>query len=118
TVFGEGSQVRDFTYVIDIAEATIRAHYSTKPDGKILNVGTQIPTRIIDVANKVLDLIPESKSRIEFKPMVRGDPMGCVADTSLLKATLNWLPSINLDQGAGRYIEWTKTNKNLIPKWV
>lgn len=118
TVFGDGNQFRDFTYVTDIAEATIRAHYSTKSDGKILNVGTGKQTRIIDVANEVLDLIPKSKSRISFVPMVKGDPLGCVADTTLLESTLNWLPKVSLKDGAEAYIDWIKNNKNLIPEWV
>jgi len=84
TVYG-GNQVRDFTYVEDIAEATVRAAEVNGVEGHAINVGTGRPTKIIDLAYMIKRLV-EDTLNMEVKIEVlqsrpKGDPLGGYADT-------------------------------------
>jgi UDP-glucose 4-epimerase len=56
TIFGDGSQTRDFVYVKDNVDLTILAAESKRTDGEVLNIGTGKPTTIIDLAELIIEL--------------------------------------------------------------
>ena len=116
TVFGDGSQVRDFTHVTDIADATIRALERDEANGKITNVGTGTRTTIKTIAEKVTALCGEVP--ILYKPHPQGDPHGGHADTVLMQKILDWKPTTNLDDGIAEYCAWLKGHTELIPDWL
>ena len=116
TIFGDGSQVRDFTHVSDIADATIRALDRSEANGKIMNVGTGARTTIKTIAEKVTALC--GNVPILYKPHPKGDPHGGHANTDLMKKVLDWSPKVSLDEGIEEYCTWIKNNQNLIPEWL
>lgn len=116
TVFGNGTQIRDFTHVSDIAEGTIRALEREETDGKVLNIGTGRPTQIKTIAEKLFEELGETD--IEYAPHPPGDPFGAYADVTRMKEVLAWEPEIPLDDGIAEYCNWVKTNRHLIPDWV
>jgi UDP-glucuronate decarboxylase len=105
TVFGNGTQTRSFTYVIDMVEGILRATYLPGASGEVINVGSGVETRIIDLANIILKLTG-SKSRIEFHPLPVDDPRRRCPDMSKAEKILGWMPKISLDQGLERTITW------------
>jgi UDP-glucose 4-epimerase/dTDP-L-rhamnose 4-epimerase len=121
TVYG-GNQVRDFTYVEDVAEITVRAAEVNGIAGEVINVGTGVPTRIIDLAHMIQNLVKEKfgiKINIEilnYRP--KGDPLGGYADTTKLKTLLGYVPQISLEDGLVKTLEWITNNKELIPEWI
>ncbi len=120
----DGRQVRDFIYVEDVAEATVRAAEVDGVEGEVINVGTGVPTRIINLAYMVKNLIEEKLGinvyieKLDYRP--KGDPLGGYADTTKLKTLLDFAPSITLEEGLEKTLEWYVENKETILKfeWI
>jgi len=67
---------------------------------------------MIELAEKILKLIPESKSKLIFKPLPSDDPKQRKADNSLAKEKLNREPTIMLEDGLVKTIEYFRNFKN------
>lgn len=116
-IFGDGSQVRDFVYVDDVAEATIHAAEKEALAGEIINIGTGQPTSIIELAHTMTH-ITGKKVPFKFKPRPKGDPVGGYADITKMEKLLGWKPRVPLKDGIPRYWGWITDNKKLIPDWL
>ena len=109
TVYGDGNQSRDFTYVDDIAEGTIMGINLT--GFEIINLGGNKPYRL----NHAISLIEKNlgkKAKIEYKPFHKADMKATWADISKAKKLLNWQPKIDLKVGIERTCKWYIENKN------
>ncbi len=106
-VHGSGKQIRDFTYVVDTAKYTVEA--ALKIENETVNIGTGIPTRIIDLA-KIIKEVVNPKVKIRFGPRPKYDADGGYADTSKLVKLLGGKPSTKLTNGIKRYLRWVKLN--------
>lgn len=104
-VHGDGSQIREFTYVDDIVEANVRAAVAAVEPGTVVNLsgGTSISV------NEVLDLL----ERIHGEPLqvMRGEPaVGDVVrtggSTERAKALLDWEPRIGIETGLSLEYDW------------
>ena len=95
TIFGDGSQIRDFVYVEDVAKANLRAMESRVSEG-FFNLGSGIATSILDLANMFI-----KASHLDLKPTfekpLKGEIKMSQADLALIKKTLNWKPETNLE---------------------
>jgi UDP-glucose 4-epimerase len=91
TVVGDGNQVRDFTYVSDIAQAFFLAG-EAHVTGEAINIGTQNPQSI----NRLVELLG---GEIEFIPKRPGEPDRTHADISKAKNLLGWTPKISFEDG-------------------
>ncbi len=105
TVFGDGTQTRSFTYVMDMVEGILRATYLPEVSGEVINLGSRVETRIIDLAKIILKLTG-SKSGIEFHPLPVDDPRRRCPDISRAEKILRWRPKISFEQGLARTIKW------------
>lgn len=121
-IYGDGEQVRDFIYVYDAAEVTIRAAEASGVAGEVVNIGTGRPTKIKDLALMIRDLAKEyfGKDEVEmpFKPRPKGDPLGGYAGTTKMKNLLRWEPKVSLEEGLRKYFEWILENSHLVPKYI
>lgn len=108
-VFGDASQTRDFTYIDDIADGTVRA---MKDVGyEIINLGGgKTPHSLIDVIKKIEGLLGR-KAVIEYLPFNRADLMETMADISKARRVLGWKPETDLDTGLGQCVEWYLKNR-------
>lgn len=101
-VFGDGSQSRDFTYVDDIAQGTIKA---LKPAGyEVFNLGSDAPYKL----NHMISLIEKylgKKARVIHKPFHIADIKATWADISKARSILGWKPTISLDEGIKRTVD-------------
>lgn len=116
TVIGDGRQVRDYTHVSEIAEATVQSLFVEKTNGRAFNVGTGIPTSIKLIAEMIKKRYPSTE--IVHIPRVNGDPLGCFADNSLMKELLGWVPTLKVKDKIDEYINWVEYNKENIPRWL
>jgi len=105
TVFGDGTQTRSFTYVMDMVEGILRATCLPEASGEVINIGGGVETRIIDLAKIILKLTG-SKSGIEFHPLPVDDPGRRCPDISKAEKLLGWEPKISLREGLKRTIAW------------
>src|SRR5437870_6351244 len=103
-IWGNGEQIRNWTYVDDIVSGTIRAAELIE-NGIAINLGTMERTRVIDAAREVLRYTGH-KAEIELQPEMPTGPMNRVADNSLAKRLLGWEPQIKFLDGLHRAIDW------------
>jgi UDP-glucuronate decarboxylase len=99
TIYGNGSQTRSFQYVDDLIEAMIRMMETPESFIGPVNIGNPDEFTIKQLADKVLDLIPQSKSRIVHKDLPADDPTRRKPDISLAKRELRWKPAVELEKG-------------------
>lgn len=106
TIYGDGSQTRSFQYVDDLAEAMIRM--MNNEDGFVgpVNTGNPDEFTIKQLAEKVLEMIPESKSKIVYKDLPQDDPKQRQPDITLAKQKLGWEPKIKLQEGLEKTIPY------------
>lgn len=101
TVFGDGSQVRDFVSVEDVAEANLLAMQSNTKTG-FVNVGTGIPTSIYELANLMIKLSKKSLESV-FDNLPEGDVKESVADTTFAKKLIDWNYKTSLKDGLQKF---------------
>lgn len=107
TIYGNGSQTRSFQYVDDLVSGMIKMMESDNFIGPV-NLGNPNEFTIKELAEKVLKLIPESKSKIIYQDLPQDDPKRRKPDISLAEKKLNWKPTIQLDEGLKKTIEYFK----------
>jgi UDP-glucuronate decarboxylase len=106
TIYGDGSQTRSFQYVDDLIDGLVRFMENTRELTGPINLGNPAEFTIRELAEKVLRLVPESSSRLIFKPLPPDDPMQRQPDISLAREQLGWVPRVPLDEGLTRTIEY------------
>ncbi|MEM4452770.1 MAG: NAD-dependent epimerase/dehydratase family protein [Thermosphaera sp.] len=119
-VYG-GNQVRDFIYVEDVAEATVKAAEIEDVVGETINIGTGRPTRIDDLAQKIKNLVKEEFGKdieIRYVSRPKGDPIGGYADTTKMSNLLKFQPKIALEEGLKKTLEWILKNLDKVPQYV
>lgn len=108
-VFGDGSQRRDFTYIDDIADGTVRA---LRPTGyKILNLGAgNKPIPIKYLISSIEENLGK-KARLQIMPFQKADMAETQADISEAEKTLGWRPKTDFSEGIRKTILWYIENK-------
>jgi nucleoside-diphosphate-sugar epimerase len=103
-VWGDGTQIRNWTYVDDIVDGTILAGEKIN-DGTAINLGTMERIRVLDAAKLVCQLTG-FQAEIKLLPKMPTGPLNRVADNSLAKKLLNWEPKVMFKDGLQRTIDW------------
>ena len=108
TIFGDGSQSRDFTYVDDIARGTIAA---LKPVGyEAINLGSDQPLNLSAMISLVEELT-RKKAKIEYRPWHPADMAATWADISKAKKLLDWAPQTSFPEGLEKLVTWYEKNR-------
>lgn len=118
-VFNNGLLSRDFTYIDDIVEGTVRVidHLPASEDVldgvayKIYNIGCGHPMQLMDFIHELEQALGR-ESRKVYLPMQQGDVYQTYADTSRLEQEVGYKPRVSLHEGIGQFIEWYKSEKN------
>jgi UDP-glucuronate decarboxylase len=109
TIYGDGSQTRSFQYIDDLVEAMVRMMNNEQGFIGPVNTGNPIEFTIKELAEKVLEMIPESKSKIIYKDLPSDDPKQRQPDISVAKKELDWEPTIQLEAGLAKTIPYFKS---------
>ncbi len=107
TLFGDGEQTRDFTYIADAVSATIAAANQGAPGG-VYNIGGGSRVSM----KHVLDLMADCTGqvpRVRHEPPQKGDMRDTYADTSRARQDLDFVPSVDLGDGIRAEHEWLAT---------
>lgn len=108
TVFGDGQQSRDFTYVDDIARGTIAG---LKPVGyDVFNLGSDTPVLLIDAIRTVERLLGR-KAELVYQERHAADVTATWADIGKAGQLLGWRPQVSLEQGVGALVAWYRENR-------
>jgi UDP-glucose 4-epimerase len=106
TVDGDGLQTRSLIHIDDAVEATRLAGESYRAVGETLNVAGDDIVSILDLANRISALVPESESRIVHGPARQGDIKESIGSGERAKKILDFTPSVTLDDGLERTVDW------------
>ena len=126
TIFGDGSQTRSFQYCDDLINAfrkymelpkgAVRAFAAEhKLGAPVINTGNPGEYTIRELAVKTLAMLPESKSKLVYRPLPGDDPKQRRPDIALAKELLGWEPKIPLVEGLAKTIEYFRTIASLKP---
>ena len=105
-IYGEGDQIRDFTYVADVVDATVRAVQADAPP-PILNVGGSESATLLHVIETICELA-QHEIELDRRPVQRGDVRRTGADASLARASLGWEPQVRLKEGLAATVAWAR----------
>lgn len=108
TIYGDGNQTRSFQYVDDLIDGLVRMMENDQDFIGPVNMGNPGEFTIRELADMVLQLIPESKSKLVFKPLPADDPRQRQPNISLAKEKLQWEPNIALETGLEKTIQYFK----------
>jgi len=103
-VWGDGTQIRNWTYVDDIVSGTILAAEKIN-DGTAVNLGTMERIRVRDAVQMVLDNAGY-KAEIKLRPEMPTGPVNRVADNALAKESLGWEPKTSFREGLKKTMDW------------
>ena len=106
TIYGDGTQTRSFQYVDDLVEGMVRMMRTEAGFAGPVNLGNPAELTIRQLAEKVLELLPASTSRITYAALPADDPRQRQPDIQLARAKLDWAPAIPLDQGLRKTIDY------------
>src|SRR5690606_9861951 len=109
TVFGDGSQTRDFIYVQDVADAIYRASYSTIRG--IYNLSTNTEHSILSLI-QMLDKLHGMTSDVVHKEAKPGDIHRSALDNRKLFRDLDWVPMYTLEEGLQKTLDWFVANSS------
>jgi len=112
TVYGKGDQTRSFCYVTDTAKAILLAAIRKEMKGQAVNIGNPYEISILELAEKIR-AIADSRSKITFHPQPPDDPHRRCPDISKAKEVLGWSPTVTLEEGLERTIEWFRQRGKL-----
>lgn len=122
-IFGDGNQRRDFVYVDDVVEANILGIKNDDVDGMAFNVGGASHVNVREIAKLVTDIIdpkleplfddPKPGEASKYQPYRKGLPgelRDFILDTKLAHEKLGYTPTIKVEEGFRREIEWIRNN--------
>lgn len=109
TIYGDGSQTRSFCYVDDLVGGLIALMENTVDEVGPVNLGNPGEFTMLELAEKVLELTGSS-STIEHLPLPQDDPKQRQPDISRAKKSLNWEPTVPLNEGLVKTIEYFSKN--------
>lgn len=107
-IHGDGNQTRDFTYVSDAVDATVRAAQSDRALGEVFNVGTGMETRVNELASALIRILgaqvtPEHSDRRDVDNIRRR-----VVNIEKTRRALRWVPEVTLERGLQQTVTWQR----------
>jgi UDP-glucose 4-epimerase len=105
TIFGDGEQSRDFTYVANVVDATMRAADAEGANGRIFNVAAGSPASVNTVATTIGAIVDRPVER-RYEPPRPGDIRDSWADVTAAREVLGFEPVVGLEDGLRRTIEF------------
>jgi nucleoside-diphosphate-sugar epimerase len=118
TIYGDGSQTRDFMFGSDAGKAYAELGVADNIIGKVINIGTGIRYPILKIAEDILRMlnikVPVKKD-MNLKP---GEASHLVADPTLLQKTLQWKPAVKWEEGLEKTIAHYVQHKDLYSRSI
>jgi nucleoside-diphosphate-sugar epimerase len=104
-LYGDGTQVRDFTYVGDVVEANVRAATHDVAPGTVLNVAGGTDASMHEVIRTVADLTG-AEVPLRREPAAKGDVRRTGGARGRVRDLLGWAPTVGLRDGLARQVDW------------
>jgi UDP-glucuronate decarboxylase len=112
TIYGDGSQTRSFCYVDDLIKGFNSMIFASSSPTIPINMGNPNEFTILELAQNVLKLVGDTE--LSFKDLPSDDPERRKPDISLAKEFYDWQPTIELEEGLSKTINYFKNNKEKV----
>jgi len=113
SVFGDGLQLRDFTYVDDAVEALLLAGASEAANGQVFNVGATEPVSLREVTDLLIQVAGSGSYKlVPFPPDRKAIDIGSIyVDDAKLRRVLGWAPTVDLREGLTRTVAFYRAHR-------
>jgi nucleoside-diphosphate-sugar epimerase len=108
TIFGDGNQTRDFTYVANVVDGVLRACEAPRASGEIINVATGGRISLNQLFEEMRRLVGGTLTPVYEAPR-KGDVRDSQADITKARELLGYQPTVSFDEGLRKTIEWYRT---------
>ncbi|MGF7237691.1 MAG: NAD-dependent epimerase/dehydratase family protein [Frankia sp.] len=106
-IFGDGTTSRDYVFVGDVADAFARSAAPDAANGRRLNIGTGVETTVLDLHSRVARAVGVVDEPVLVAPRA-GELQRIALDCGLAERTIGWRPTVTLDEGLGRTMDWLR----------
>jgi UDP-glucose 4-epimerase len=111
TIYGDGEQSRDFTYIANVVDANLKAAESDSAVGQVINIANGKRVTINEVFEMVKKLTGRANLEAEYAPPRTGDVRDSLADLTLARSLLGYTPQVGLEVGLRSTIDWWKKSR-------
>ncbi|MFX1236908.1 MAG: GDP-mannose 4,6-dehydratase, partial [Promethearchaeota archaeon] len=111
-IFGDGEQLRDFTFVSDIINGLILGAEKKESNGEIFNLGCSNPISVNMLVDKMYDIAGKSK-KVKYIEKQQGDVDITYSNTEKARKMLNYIPSVDIDEGLRIQYNWQKNQSSI-----
>ena len=108
-IFGDGSQIRDFTFISDIVDGLILASEVKQSSGEIFNLGCSNPIQLNQLIEKMYKIADRTRNTLYIEKQ-KGDVKITSSKIDKARKTLGFDPKVNIDEGLKKTYEWQKEN--------
>jgi nucleoside-diphosphate-sugar epimerase len=108
TIYGDGEQTRDFTFIANVVDGVLRAVTAPKSSGAVINVatGTRISlNRLFEVMRQLIG----SRVNVSYAPARDGDVKDSQADVTRARTLLGYEPLVSFEEGLRQTVEWYRS---------
>jgi len=111
TIYGDGEQTRDFTYVANVVDGVLRAVTAPAASGHVINVATGTSISL----NRLFQVVREltgSRVDVQYAAPRSGDVKDSLADITKARKLLGYSPSVSFEEGLKNTVEWYRRGTN------
>lgn len=108
TIYGNGTQARDFVYVEDVVQAALAAATTSQGIGEAFNVGEATPHTVLEVAEKMNEALGKKHPPL-FLPPPPGEAQLTLADITKARQKLGFIPNVSFAEGIRKTVQWWQT---------
>jgi nucleoside-diphosphate-sugar epimerase len=111
TMFGDGGQSRDFTYISNVVDANLRAAETTRGIGEVINVANGERTTLNQLLDTLKRVTGKTEVEAEYRDVRVGDVRHSLADITRARELLGYEPRVGLEEGLRKTIDWWKQSR-------
>lgn len=111
-IYGDGEQLRDFTYVSDIVNGLILAAENSKSNGQVFNLGYSEPVKVNELLDKMYKITKKAR-KLKYVEKQIGDVDVTHSNTEKAKNLLNYVPNVHIDEGLKKTFQWELKSMNI-----
>ncbi len=112
TIYGDGGQTRDFTYIANVVDGVLRACHAPEVAGEVINVATGGRISLNDLLQVMNGLVGTALSPL-YADARQGDVRDSQADITKARTRLGYTPLVSLEEGLRRTLEWARSESSV-----